>query len=263
MLDIHPPHHAASTRRDFFIHIATITLGLFIALALEQSVEALHHRHQRHLLEENLREELRANLRKDEEDFRKFAEIRAYLVQLKSAVAARRSGKPVPPPAPPGPSDTRRQRIPVAPSIAIWEAAKLDATLTLLPSEEIRLYHGVVLQYDLVFVAIGDFQNSAFALQSFEERFLDSTGAFDMGDSAPPPNLDSMSASELAEYESLLASYIKAIDRLVVRIHFFDRTARAILAGATSRDDVLRRAFPEQKSPEISLNPLPGAAAHD
>ena len=131
------------------------------------------------------------------------------------------------------------------------------------PARRSRLYHGVVLQYDLVFVAIGDFQNSAFALQSFEERFLDSTGAFDMGDSAPPPNLDSMSAAELAEYESLLASYIKAIDRLVVRIHFFDRTARAILAGATSRDDVLRRAFPEQKSPEISLNPLPGAAAHD
>jgi hypothetical protein len=263
MLDVHPAHHAATTWRDFFIHIATITLGLFIAIGLEQSVEAVHHRHQRHLLEENLREELRANLRKNEEDFRTFAEIRAYLIQLKSAVAARRSGKPVPAPAPPGPSDTRRQRVPVAPSIAIWDAAKLDATVTLLPSEEIRLYNGIVLQYNLVFVAMGDFQSSAFALQSFEERFLDSSGAFDLGSNAPPPNLDSMSAPELTEYESLLATYIKSIDRLVMRIHFFDRTARAILAGATSRDDVLRRAFPEQGPHEISLNPLPGAAAHD
>ena len=46
MLDVHPPHHAASTWRDFFIHIATIVIGLLIAVGLEQSVEWLHHRHQ-------------------------------------------------------------------------------------------------------------------------------------------------------------------------------------------------------------------------
>lgn len=268
MLDIHPPHHAASTWRDFVIHIATITVGLFIALGLEQTVEALHHRHQRHLLEENLRDELRSNLRKDENDFHKFGEIRAYLVQLKSAVSARHTGKPIPPPAPPGPADTRRQQVPLAPSIAIWEAAKLDATLTLLPSEELRLYHGVVLQYDLVFVAIGDFQHTAFALQSFEERFVDSTGAFDLGDAAPPPSLDSMSAAELAEYDSLLATYIKAIDRLVMRIHFFDRTARGILGGAISRDDLLRRAFPQELTPTGArgvpeVPGVTGAVAHD
>src|ERR1017187_10104742 len=37
MLDIHPAHHAASTWRDFFIHIATIVLGLLIAIGLEQA----------------------------------------------------------------------------------------------------------------------------------------------------------------------------------------------------------------------------------
>jgi hypothetical protein len=46
MIDIHPPHHAASTWRDFFIHIATIVLGLCIAIGLEQTVEYFHHRHQ-------------------------------------------------------------------------------------------------------------------------------------------------------------------------------------------------------------------------
>jgi hypothetical protein len=59
MLDIHPAHHAATTWRDFFIYIATITVGLFIAPRPGATVEALHHRHQRHLLEENLRDELR------------------------------------------------------------------------------------------------------------------------------------------------------------------------------------------------------------
>ena len=46
MLDVHPPHHAASTWRDFFIHIATIVIGLLIAVALEQTVEFIHHRQQ-------------------------------------------------------------------------------------------------------------------------------------------------------------------------------------------------------------------------
>jgi len=45
MLDVHPAHHAATTWRDFFIHIATIVLGLLIAIGLEQTVEYFHHRH--------------------------------------------------------------------------------------------------------------------------------------------------------------------------------------------------------------------------
>src|SRR6202044_3403878 len=62
MLDVHPPHHAASTWRDFLIHIATITVGLLIAVGLEQTVESLHHRHQRLELEDQLHSEARRNL---------------------------------------------------------------------------------------------------------------------------------------------------------------------------------------------------------
>jgi hypothetical protein len=40
MLDVHPPHQAIHGWRDFFIHIATIVVGLLIAVALEQTVEA-------------------------------------------------------------------------------------------------------------------------------------------------------------------------------------------------------------------------------
>jgi hypothetical protein len=46
MLDVHPPHHPTHTWRDFFIHIATIVVGLIIAVGLEQTVEYVHHRHQ-------------------------------------------------------------------------------------------------------------------------------------------------------------------------------------------------------------------------
>src|ERR1700677_797621 len=46
MLDVHPAHHAANTWREFFIHIATIVIGLLIAVGLEQTVEYFHHQHQ-------------------------------------------------------------------------------------------------------------------------------------------------------------------------------------------------------------------------
>jgi hypothetical protein len=46
MLDVHPPPHAAHGWRDFFVHIATIVIGLLIALGLEQSAEGIHHRQQ-------------------------------------------------------------------------------------------------------------------------------------------------------------------------------------------------------------------------
>jgi hypothetical protein len=61
MLDVHAPEHRIGGMRDFFIHLFTITCGLLIALGLEASVEAMHHRHQRREAEATIREELEAN----------------------------------------------------------------------------------------------------------------------------------------------------------------------------------------------------------
>jgi hypothetical protein len=61
MLDVHPPHEAAHTWKDFFLHIATIVVGLLIAIGLEQTVELLHRRHLLHTAEANLRSELHDN----------------------------------------------------------------------------------------------------------------------------------------------------------------------------------------------------------
>ena len=56
MLDVHVPH-PTHTWNDFFIHIATISVGLLIAIGLEQTVEAVHHHRQS--------EELRAAIDRD------------------------------------------------------------------------------------------------------------------------------------------------------------------------------------------------------
>ena len=57
MLDVHPPHVAAHSWKDFFIHIATIVIGLLIAIGLEQMVEFSHHRHQVEQIDEALQNE--------------------------------------------------------------------------------------------------------------------------------------------------------------------------------------------------------------
>src|ERR1700683_4304278 len=62
MLEVHPAHHAASTWREFFIHIATIVLGLLIAVGLEQMVEYIHHRREVADTREALRRERLANI---------------------------------------------------------------------------------------------------------------------------------------------------------------------------------------------------------
>jgi hypothetical protein len=63
MLDVHPPHQSTHTWKDFFIHLATIVVGLMIAVGLEQTVEYVHHRHQLAVARAALRSE-RDNNRK-------------------------------------------------------------------------------------------------------------------------------------------------------------------------------------------------------
>ena len=60
-MDVHPPHGAIHTWRDFFVHLTIITLGLLIALGLEGIVEWARHKHLVHTAEANLRLELREN----------------------------------------------------------------------------------------------------------------------------------------------------------------------------------------------------------
>jgi hypothetical protein len=55
MLDVHPIHAPVHGWRDFFIHIATIVVGLCIAVGIQQTVEFAHNRYQLRELREALR----------------------------------------------------------------------------------------------------------------------------------------------------------------------------------------------------------------
>jgi hypothetical protein len=92
MLDVHPPHHAANTWRDFFIHIATIVVGLIIAVGLEQTVEHIHHHSQANEIEESLHRESIANRALVQRDFATIDEahrlIRLNMASIMAATGA-------------------------------------------------------------------------------------------------------------------------------------------------------------------------------
>src|SRR5580704_10034552 len=105
-MDVHPPHHGIETWRDFFVHMATICLGLLIALGLEQGVEAIHRAHERH----ELREAMDRDSRQAIVDAGRSAHFTdayiAWLLQRIKAVQAALAAHQTAPPEPhfPGPS---------------------------------------------------------------------------------------------------------------------------------------------------------------
>src|ERR1700735_2185215 len=79
MLDVHPPHQPTHTWKDFFIHIATIVIGLLIAIGLEQTVESFHHRHQVAETRAALRDEKQENIGLYHQNVEKHIMNMAYL----------------------------------------------------------------------------------------------------------------------------------------------------------------------------------------
>jgi len=234
MIDIHPPHHAANTWRDFFVHIATIVLGLLIAVALEQTVEYVHHRHQLRDLREQMHDVLEKNRDSTPYNMEIAARVRASLQSIQARIAAG-SAQPAPPATIPA-----VDLFPRVPSIAPYEAAKENGTVALLTSEEIRIYNRLALQRDFLLLNVRELNESFRDLDSFEERFVDSPG--NRVFAGVRPNLDTakLSSTEREQYAILVANVIKRLDILCERIDLFDREGRAVLNGVRDEGELLR-----------------------
>jgi hypothetical protein len=144
-MEVHAPHEPIHTWRDFFIHIATITIGLLIALGLEAAVEALHHRHLREATRANLRAEIRGN----QDTFSKdMSYLKGETRELKGDIALlqRLRGHQRAQPGDElhfawgwdGTSDTA------------WQTAKDTGALGLMDIETVQQYDAVYSQQDLV-----------------------------------------------------------------------------------------------------------------
>jgi hypothetical protein len=93
-LDVHPPHEPIRSWQDFLLHLATITVGLLIALALEAGVEALHYRNIVSDARANLRREMRENQQTYAENLKSLTADEAMLANDIEQLVAMRAGKP-------------------------------------------------------------------------------------------------------------------------------------------------------------------------
>jgi hypothetical protein len=138
VLDVHPPHEAAHTWKDFFIHIATIVCGLLIAVGLEQTVEYFHHRHQLAEARESLDRELEVNKNRiagATAEFRRFTPI------LQTDLAILRFLEKHPgAPMSQWPGEYRLTTYVNHFNVNSWDTARQNNTVSLMPNEEANRY---------------------------------------------------------------------------------------------------------------------------
>ena len=180
MLDVHAPDATVHTWRDFFIHIATITIGLLIAIALEQCVEYLHHVHQRHDLQRDLLDEAKRNrdiLRADLGLESQAAWFRGVLTATKSIPASGQTAINLPPtPCIPGTVGANGMDAVVrtkyfAPSDAVWATARDAGLIIRLPVEEARMYARLAHNYALQGAARDRFATACERIDALHTRY--------------------------------------------------------------------------------------------
>jgi hypothetical protein len=237
MLEVHAPYEALHTWKGFFTHIAIIVVGLFIAVALEQTVVLFEHRHQRTQLEEQLHGVFRSDLQHDKENFRQLSALRAYLVELQAAIGARLNSQ-TSSPQPPA-NDSRMATFPAFPSLAPYDAAKENGTIALLSSDRLRIYNRIAFQREIMSTLREHWFDSLGSIEAFQERFVDSPGSLEMGRVAIAPNIATLSPAELIEYRTIVASAIKTTDLFIARLHLFDLEIQAVLDGVRDEDEML------------------------
>jgi hypothetical protein len=138
MLDVHAPHEAAHTWTNFFIHLATIVIGLLIAVGLEQTVEYLHHRHQVAEIRRSLAEERHINevlFTSACSEFRRYAPILAGSLQTIIYLRAH-------PGAAPGqwPGRFSFYMLSTRFQDSAWKSALQSTALEYMPRAEVRTY---------------------------------------------------------------------------------------------------------------------------
>jgi hypothetical protein len=245
VIDVHAPHGGMHTWKDFWIHLGTITLGLLIAISLEQTVVWMHERHERHQLEADLREEGLKNRDIIAVDLDNNSARAAWLLRLRDEVdQMRASGGRVKFAyrsfAEMDPSGAAIPFLP--PSSGEWETAKESAKVALLDRDKAKLYTYVYLLLEQSSDSGRYLVGVQLERNTFEARFSSGTpqGALDQSLSlAGQPDLSRMTMPELDEYSALLTKDMMAQRASRRRLVMLDGANSALLNGATTTDQLV------------------------
>jgi hypothetical protein len=225
MLDVHAPHEVLHTWKDFFIHIATIVIGLFIAVALEQSVEAINRHREVAALREDLRQESRqilADARKSEAAH--LYEIRWLTTRIAQTQLAIRERHPI------GPRGANDMPSYASPDIPIWRSAKAAGRTALLTKGEVNAYAEIeYVQAHLDEMEV--VKNTArYAVKSFNREFP----PLPNGD----PDLSNASSEDLHTYLGLLTTAYEAIEAYIHWLRIINGAESAVVDGKINLDEI-------------------------
>jgi len=145
MLEVHAPHEPVHSWTDAFIHIAIIVVGLLIAVGLDEAVEYIHHLHQLHVLEEDLRQETLINRDRGQFNLAYIDRDMYWLLELPQTGGRRGGGRRQEPvclpcstprnfPGDPNHTDRRLQ------AVTVWNTAQENAQIELLPTFDAQMY---------------------------------------------------------------------------------------------------------------------------
>ena len=228
MLDVHPPEHTPHSWRDFFIHIATIVVGLLIAVGLEQSVDFFHHRHQRIELQEALHEDTVKAIQDTENENSDAVAMVGWLdIGIGQIQDALDTNRPVAAPVP------RPKLLDYdIPDNPAWKAAKSSGLLDLLPQDEVKAYSEVAGILDHTAEADTRFHDNA-------EEMIQLTGRYERN-GAKVPDLTHATRQDLEELLDALLGMRTSLT--VLNKHYKDLhgAETAILKGDRDLNSIQR-----------------------
>ena len=239
-MDVHPPHEPVHTWTQFWIHLGTITVGLLIALGLEQGFEWMHRVHERHTLQRELHEEGERNEAALKMDFARVAALKDSLVAWHRGVdeAAAKGG---------GLSDPQGRSTTTGtvalPSEAMWDSARATGRVGLLSDRQTAVYSFLYQQEEPLKAQERDMASVAVEKQELERRFERS---FEDAGKDSTPDFSKMSVDDLKNYSAVLNREIAELDETTALLHYFDAVNRAVLEGADSQEEIVRRVDEER-----------------
>jgi len=238
MIDIHPPQHGPITKREFFTHLFIVILGILIAIGLEQTVEWVHQRHQRHQLEEDLRAEMQMNNEYLSRDYDYLVGTRDWAANqaqtIENAIGSHTTSHLVYQPPP------RNFDLYVLPNDSVWQHASESGTAALLAREEAQSYTLLYRFRARLFDTYKQLFDAHYAVMAIGLKF--SAGH------NPQPDLSRMTPAQLDEFSSALSKEATALNTNIVFCGFMAGAQRALLDGANSESEIVR-AMTDSRNP--------------
>jgi len=239
MLDVHPPHHPTHTWKDFFIHLATIVVGLLIAVGLEQTVEYLHHRHLVREFEEQMSDEFINDRKILENDLELQSAYRVYLADLQSAINAKLEDRPFTMPSRDDPRNVYEFNIP---QLSAYYAAKQNGTLSYLDNKKLGAFNKIARQHDVLLDTFITYRAAGLVNQAFRLQYEPQPEPI-IAFSAPPRYVDVgiLSKPELLHYREIIANLMVQVDTMTWRFKYMNRLIQLVQDGVSDEVEISKQ----------------------